>query len=150
MNVNKNLVSNGTHKYSSSFKKKFLSLLEASGVHEKDQFIYSLVPNTESDSRQWHLLPILLPDITFLGHRDINKLLLCKMHNNFLSQRFRFCLRVFCQTLFPNQRTQFRITSSEMKLAVSAWVSTESKKISNDHELIQSDPTSCAQNQKGK
>ena len=28
-------------------------------------------------------------------------------------------------------------------------LSTQSKKISNDQELIQSDPTSCPQNQKG-
>ena len=50
--------------------------------------------NIESGSRQWPLLPILLPDIVFLGHRGINKLLLCKMHISFLSQRFRFCLGV--------------------------------------------------------
>ena len=54
---------------------------------------YSLVPNIESGSRQWSLLPILLPDFVFLGHRGINKLLLCKMLISFLSQRFRFCLR---------------------------------------------------------
>ena len=50
----------------------------------------SLVPISESGSRQWPLLPILLPDIVFLGHRGINKLLLRKMHISFLSQRFRF------------------------------------------------------------
>ena len=35
--------------------------------------------------------------------------------------------------------------------AVETWQSRplESKKISNDQELIQSDPTSCPQNQKG-
>ena len=30
-----------------------------------------------------------------------------------------------------------------------AWKTTESKKISNNQELIQSDPISCPQNQKG-
>ena len=55
---------------------------------------YSLVPNIESGSRQWPLLPILLPDIVFLGHRGLNNLLLCKMHISLLSQRFRFYLRV--------------------------------------------------------
>ena len=28
---------------------------------------YSLVPNIQSASRQWPLLPVLLPDILFLG-----------------------------------------------------------------------------------
>ena len=55
---------------------------------------YTLVPNIESGSRKWPLLPILLPDIVVLGHRGINKLLLCEMHISFLSQRFRFCLKV--------------------------------------------------------
>ena len=55
---------------------------------------YSLVLNIKSGSRQWPLLPIVLPDIVFLGHPGINKLLLCKMNINFLSQLFRFCLRV--------------------------------------------------------
>ena len=58
------------------------------------EFWYHYVPISESGSRQWPLLPILLPDIIFLGHRGINKLFLCKMHIRFLSQRFRFCLRV--------------------------------------------------------
>ena len=35
-------------------------------------------------------------------------------------------------------------------LVTSAVFKIESKKISNDQELIQSDPTSCPQNQKGK
>ena len=34
---------------------------------------YSLVPNSQSGSRQWSLLTILLPDIVFLGHRGIYK-----------------------------------------------------------------------------
>ena len=33
-----------------------------------------LVPNSESGSRQWPLLLILLPEIVFLGHRGISKL----------------------------------------------------------------------------
>ena len=33
--------------------------------------------------------------------------------------------------------------------AITAAIRGQSKKISNDQELIQSDPTSCPQNQKG-
>ena len=43
---------------------------------------------------------------------------------------------------------------TEMKMAKETWIQgqcqeVESKKISNDQELIQSDPTSCPQTQKG-
>ena len=51
---------------------------------------YSLVPNIESGSRQWPLLPILLPDVVFLGHRGINKLLLSKCILIFFHSDFGF------------------------------------------------------------
>ena len=49
-----------------------------------NHYIYSLIPISESGSRQWPLLPIF-HDIVFLGHRGINKLLLCKVHMSFIS-----------------------------------------------------------------
>ena len=53
--------------------------------HQVTSQLNSLVPNSESGSRQWPLLSILLPDILFLGHRGMKKLLLCKMYIRFLS-----------------------------------------------------------------
>ena len=40
-------------------------------------------------------------------------------------------------------------TTSEMPQLKTRPTTSESKKVSNDQELIQSDPTSCPQNQKG-
>ena len=37
----------------------------------------------------------------------------------------------------------------DLFLKNAGWIDIESKMISNDQELIQSDPTSCPQNQKG-
>ena len=48
-----------------------------------------------------------------------------------------FITQIFCQTPFPNQRTQFRITSSEMKLTVSAGVSAD-QFLLNDHKWMSS------------
>ena len=96
--------------------------------------ICNLVPNIESSSRQWPLLSKLLPDLVFLGRRGINKLLLCKMHVSACSVLSQgFIIHVFCRTPFPNQWNQLRTTSSEMKLAVSAWVSIN-QLLLNDHK----------------
>ena len=40
-------------------------------------------------------------------------------------------------------------TSARLYNVLENWWEMKSKKISNDQELIQSDPTSCPQNQKG-
>ena len=80
----------------------------------------NLVPNTVSESRQWPLIPILLPDIVFLEHRGISKLLLCKMHISFFHSAFGSVLEFHNISLLPDpiseSEDQFRIMSSEMKL----------------------------------
>ena len=99
---------------------------------------YSLVPISESGSCQWPLLPLLLPDIVFLGHRGINNLLLCKMHISFcfhstfgsVSGFHNISLR---SDPISESKDHFRITSSEMAFAVSAWV-TKDRVLQNDHK----------------
>ena len=82
-------------------------------------YLYSLVPISESGSRQWPLLPIILPAIVFLGQRGINKALLCKMHISFLSVLSQgFITLSLLSNPISESKDQFRITSSEMKLAV--------------------------------
>ena len=77
--------------------KDYNLVFRAAGPAKSVEGAFQLIQfSTQFRIRFWPvaLLPILLPDIVFLGHRGINKLLLYKMHISFLSQGFQFCLRV--------------------------------------------------------
>ena len=71
--------------------------------------------------------------IVFLVYHKINKLLLCKMH--ILSQRFHFYHISLLPDPISESKDQFRTTSSEMKLAVSAWVTID-QVLLNDHKWM--------------
>ena len=101
---------------------------------------YSLLPSSESDSSHWHLLPILLPDIAFLGHPVINccfaKCILVFLHSTLGSVSGLHNISLLSDPI-SESKDQFQITSSEMKLAVSARVTID-QVLLNDHKLMPS------------
>ena len=100
----------------------------------------NLVPNCESGSRQWPLTPILLSDIVLLYFLGIVKLTndcFAKCILVFFHNAFGSVLEFHNISLLPDpiseSKDQFRIMSSEMKLAVSAWVTLD-QVLLNDHK----------------
>ena len=94
-------------------------------------------------SRQWPLLPIYCLILYFLGIVELTnycycfvKCILVFFHSTFSSVSGFHSISLLSDPI-SESKDQFRITSSEMKLAVSAWVTID-QVLLNDHKLMPS------------
>ena len=122
-------------KYSATFKirVKFSVCLQ---IFMKPYY-YILITISESDSRQWPLLPIFCLIMYLLGIVELTNYCFVKCILVFFDSAFGSASGFHNVSLLSDpiseSTDQFRITSSEMKLAVSAWV-TIGQALLNDHD----------------